>query len=405
MDSQAVESAVRHVAMALAPRQTEIGDRLWDHIVSARPDLMRTGDTALTLAKAACHSTNATLVNALSGNTPVEELLLTTEIIRATRALAVSGFSEDDVTAGYRLGITCWCENWANAVEEYCPDPVLSVKVASYGTSFALGWLETVRDQVLSEYRDEAERLPRDGSIARAAYVRNVLTDENLDIAVAGKDLRYNLAGDHVALVLTRHPGSNADTPLDSIARAVASKSTPSAPLTARFDLDTVVCWIPTDDARAVSAPHAPVSIGQGRPAHGLEGFRRSHREAGEAARVARLARRPAGTVTRFVDVELVALCSTDATACRAFVEEQLGPLVEDTEMARRLRDTLETFLASNQNFRATAARLGVHHNTVRYRLEQTSALLGGMPEERDIHLWLALHLAKGLGMIASATD
>ena len=145
--------------------------------------------------------------------------------------------------------------------------------------------------------------------------------------------------------------------------------------------------------------PRAPVLIGQGRPARGLDGFRRSHREASEAARVARLARRPAGTVTRFDDVEIVALCSTDAASCDAFVHDKLGPLAGDTDGAHTLRTTLETYFASNCNFRATAVRLGIHHNTVRYRIERIGALLGRPPEQNRLQFELALHLAGGFGL------
>jgi DNA-binding PucR family transcriptional regulator len=75
-----------------------------------------------------------------------------------------------------------------------------------------------------------------------------------------------------------------------------------------------------------------------------------------------------------------------------------LGPLGADTDDARRLRETLEAFFEANSNFRATAARLGIHHNTVRYRLEQIERLLDRPIGQQRLHLELALHLAGRLG-------
>ncbi|WP_079079457.1 PucR family transcriptional regulator [Streptomyces sp. DSM 15324] len=397
--SHSIESAARDVAEALVPHRTDIGERVWNHIVATSPTLMSRAHTPLRLANAACHASSAALLQALANSASLEDIMPTTEVILATRALVQNGFSEDEVMSGYRVGTAYWCENWANAVEKYCPDPQLSVRVASYGTSFALGWLEMVIGQVVADYREEAKRMSREGSVARAAYVRKILTDGDLDIATASRDLRYDLTGRHVAFVLSRHHDSRDAAPLDPIARTLATGLTASAPLIVRVDVDTTLCWVPADEIRAVHVPHAPALIGQGRPARGLDGFRRSHREASEAARVAHLARRPAGTVTRFDDAELVALCSKDGAFCDAFVRDKLGPLAEDTDEAHGLRTTLETYFASNCNFRATAVRLGVHHNTVRYRLERIGALLGRPPEQNRLHLELALHLAGGLGL------
>lgn len=404
LDQHSVESATRHVAAILLARLAETSDSVWGRITAARPHLVPSSSAALKLASAAVQATNSAMLQALARSRSIGEMPPMTEVILATRALVQNGLSEQDVLTGYHLGTTYWCENWANAVDEHCPDPSLSVRVASYGTSFALGWLEMISGQVSVEYRDEAERLAREGSLARAAYVRRALMEDDFDVKAGSRDLGYDIAGRHVALVLSRYEDNHNDAPLDSIARALASELTALAPLIVRIDLDTTLCWIPIQDAREAPAPSAPVLIGQGRPASGLDGFRRSHREACEAVRVARLARRPAGTVTHFDEVELAALCSNDVTSCRAFIADTLGSLATDSRGTRQLRATLETFFAFNSNFRATAARLGVHHNTVRYRLERATALLGRAPEDDRLQLELALHLANRLGVSAEPT-
>ena len=76
-----------------------------------------------------------------------------------------------------------------------------------------------------------------------------------------------------------------------------------------------------------------------------------------------------------------------------AFIAEKLGPLAVETNEARRLRATLKGFFDANSNLRAAGTCLGIHHNTVRYRLERAEALLGRSVREHRLHLEIALQL------------
>ena len=201
------------------------------------------------------------------------------------------------------------------------------------------------------------------------------MTDDHVDIVAASQRLGYELRGNHVALVLSREDGSEAA--LTGTARTLAGMMTSTRPLIVPVDTDTVWCWVPADAAHELTKLLAAVRCGQGRPGKGLDGFRRTHREAREALRVAQIAGSPAPTITRFAQVELAALCSVDPNLCRDFVENELGQLAADTPPVQRLRKTLRAFYDADSNFRATAARLGLHHNTIRYRLTRAEELLG----------------------------
>jgi DNA-binding PucR family transcriptional regulator len=62
----------------------------------------------------------------------------------------------------------------------------------------------------------------------------------------------------------------------------------------------------------------------------------------------------------------------------RAFVDSRLGPLSRNGGDGRAdLCGTLEAYLACGGSPARTAARLGVHVNTVYYRLERLRELLG----------------------------
>ena len=273
----------------------------------------------------------------------------------------------------------------------------------SHGTTFLLGFLERVVDRLTAAYRDEAERMAREGSLARVADVRRALDDEEVDVDAVSRRLAYDLRARHVAIVL-RDDHGDGRAPLEATARELVA-DVAKRPLVVRVYLGTAWCWVPVRDGLALPTLQARVLVGQGRPGIGLEGFRRSHHEACEALRVARLAGRRAGSITTYDHVQLAALCSGDMAACRAFVADQLGPLGEDTDEACRLRATLEAFFDANSNFRATAARLGIHHNTVRYRLEQIERLLDRPIGQQRLKLELALHLAGRVGTVGGVTS
>ena len=72
---------------------------------------------------------------------------------------------------------------------------------------------------------------------------------------------------------------------------------------------------------------------------------------------------------------------------------ETLGPLAEDTAAARTLRTTLHAWLARHGNWDRAAVDLGVHRNSVRYRIGRIERDLGVdlADPERRMRLWFAL--------------
>ncbi|MGW9349686.1 PucR family transcriptional regulator ligand-binding domain-containing protein [Nocardiopsis flavescens] len=82
-----------------------------------------------------------------------------------------------------------------------------------------------------------------------------------------------------------------------------------------------------------------------------------------------------------------------DAGAADALARRVLGPLAGDGADARELRATLRAWLARHGGWDRAAADLGVHRNSVRYRIGRIERALGadlGDPEQR-MRLWFAL--------------
>ena len=272
--------------------------------------------------------------------------------------------------------------------------------VVAAGSRYLFAWVDLLSDQATTEYLDEARRLAQQASVAQAAFVRGVLSADPDDLAAASRRLGYDLSGRHLAAVLKAPAGDEmTEALLERAARGLADACGGGRPLAVLVDSRTAWVWVAIGaDVEIPRTVSGPVRAGVGRPGRGLGGFRASHREALEASRIAELTERPQGSVTRYAAVELAALCARDIEACRRFVRSNLGPLAVADDQSRRLLATLQVFFREGSNYRATARRLGVHHNTVVYRVAQAEELLGHPLAEGRIQLELALELATTLG-------
>jgi hypothetical protein len=138
--------------------------------------------------------------------------------------------------------------------------------------------------------------------------------------------------------------------------------------------------------------------IALGEPGQGIEGFRRSHRQAQLARAAADLRGRP--EITRYRDVALVALLQhCDVATSHAFVEYELAGLLGSDPRSTELRRTLELHLAHGQRTGATGEAVGIDRHTVRERLDEVERRLGTPIQQRSGELHAALLLlGAGLG-------
>jgi hypothetical protein len=114
-------------------------------------------------------------------------------------------------------------------------------------------------------------------------------------------------------------------------------------------------------------------------PREGIDGYRSAIREADQALQCLQRFGRPGGPTVTTADRlggGLVFLATADRDLIRDFAESTLGWLVED-ETRADLRTTLTAFFANAGSIRRCAIRLGVHENTIRYRLGRIEELSG----------------------------
>ena len=144
------------------------------------------------------------------------------------------------------------------------------------------------------------------------------------------------------------------------------------------------------------------VSVGIGRPAHGIQGIRRSHQEARQALTLGRRLY-GGGRITDFdaLGIYRLILAAEQLPELKAFQDEALGTLLAYDQAHRsQLTQTLEAFFAANCSPKETAALLQVHRNTVLYRLDRIAEITGLALDDPDtrLRLHLALHVRMALG-------
>lgn len=113
--------------------------------------------------------------------------------------------------------------------------------------------------------------------------------------------------------------------------------------------------------------------IAAGDPLPGVEGFRRSYRQAlvARAVVLASGSQPPAVAAVSDPGVVVAAQFCAELEYTRAWVSDVLGPLASMTDSDERMRETLREFLRTGSSFKATADELHLHVNSVKYRVQR----------------------------------
>ncbi|MFD4604612.1 PucR family transcriptional regulator [Streptomyces sp. NPDC058464] len=258
---------------------------------------------------------------------------------------------------------------------------------------------------MVGTYMAERERKAEGRGALQRATVQALLECRPVDPDRAGADLGLRLDHHHIGLVLWR-PGGAPASRLVRVAAQFADRLTDCTLLTVRDDDETLWAWLsrthPPTAAEStalggVRPGLAGTRVALGSTAAGAEGFRLSHLQARDTARVVQESD-PAREVTSWQMVSLPGLLSSDLERARWFVQDTLGPLAADDPSAGEQRATLLSYLASGQSLLRTAQDQHVHRNTVVYRLRRIEEQLPYPLDERRIEVHCALLLAARFG-------
>lgn len=408
-------ACVAEVAAKLGETMTAVADVLYQEFVDEIPELR--GDTViLELLRSSTFSNVETFLHVCRHAVSIDDVTPPVAALEYARRLAHRGTPTNAVLRAYRLGQRRLLGTFLDLIEERAA-PDVAYAAARLVQSMAFSYIDYVSERVVAEYEVERERWLANRNTVRATTLTAILGDEDLDLGAAENALGYRLRQHHLGVVAwDGRPGSSSHTlrALEHlIGETVEIVGASGSPLFIAQDGSSGWGWIPLgrsgdevgperlaelDRRVAEEMPTARIAIG--RPGAAVDGFRTSHREARRAHEVASVAGDRAAHVTSYDEpgVRTVALLTDDLAAARELVASSLGGLAVDDEGAERLRDTLLTFLSEKRSYLATAERVHLHKNTVKYRVDKAIEARGRAIDDDRLNLELALLAARWLG-------
>lgn len=400
------DDAVRGLAEELLESCDEIARLMALRLHSRIPEVGE-DEEVLQTTIASCRSNVAQVLRLLTRGDPAHLLVVPPEAIEYARTYVQRGISLAVLLRAYRLGQEYLWDEWLlRAMNRRIADRETLAEAVERVSTWLFDYIDKICDELVDEYGTASERWTRGAAAVRAETAREIIAGNSTDDTSASARLGYELRRHHVGLVLWWDDTSSFDAPvpLEDAMSPLIRELGSGQPLIIPAGTGILWAWC------GGTVGPAPVQalercrleeglrVAVGRPASGREGFRRTHLEAREAARIARLGFRPASGVTTYASVELISLLTTDLERARVFVRSELGALAANDEPTERLRETLYVFLDEGMSRPRAATRLHVHQNTVSYRVSRALDLLDAPVEERRTSLVAALALARALG-------
>ena len=300
-----------------------------EHLYAAIPELNASDDEALRAELLGSTEANiAQVLGLLAHGAGTDDVVVPHGALEFLRGNVRRGIPLAALLRSYRLGHAWLWERWSQALQERIEDSGQLAAGQDQTSAFMFAYVDKVSDVLVEEFGSERERMMRSASQLRAETVRAILAGEPIDEEVASRRLGYELGRDHTALRV-----ASSGSEIRGLERAVeeaAAALGAGQPLVvasgaARFDVWYGSFEAPATDGLESYEPPPGVLVAFGTPGRGLAGFRSSHAEALQAARIGSLA--GGGAVTSYAKVELVSLLADDLGRARSFVVRELGPL------------------------------------------------------------------------------
>ena len=418
VDNQDDEAAVAESVALIIDR---IGERAPDVIGSIQRYLaaevveLRGDPALLELLRASVAGNVETVFDALRYHISIERVEPPTAALEYARRVAQHGIPVNALVRAYRLGQQQVLAHVLEEIRRAGLEPEAGLNTYEAISIVAFRYIDWISQQVTDAYETERERWVENRNSVRALRVRELLDSAagSVDIDAAIAAIRYPLRLTHLAMILWT---SADDAPgrellrLERFVRDLADSMTlRDGALFVAADQVSGWGWLPLGTAAtadpvehirrfaadSVDAPHLAMGTAQS----GLEGFRRSHRQAQKARRVA-----VAGAQNRRVTaagdpgVAAAALLTEDLAETREWVCETLGPLASDTDNDARLRETMRVFFGEGSSYKGAAERLNLHHNSVKYRVDRAVERRGRRIGDDRIDVEIALLVCHHLG-------
>ena len=403
----------QHVEAVLTRlRPAPLAEEMADLLMTSIPELGRAADedfrAGLLLS---CESNVTAIWTQLLIGASLESITPPAEAIAWAHELVHRGVALPALLRAYRLGHGLAERRLEEAAGELEIEPEIRWRVLARISHYLFAYIDAVCTDLVDDYEQERAQWIRGAAAARAELVSAIVERAPVDARVASEKLRYDVSRCHVALIVWADPrqsteqGASLEREATTLATALGGGPVLTVPIGERV----VWAWTSgrdlTDDPTAVGHRMGEgVRAAIGTCLKGLAGMADSHDEALVTRRVAELRSLRPGTVVGYRAADLTALLTADPVEAVRFTEAELGQqLLEDTDDAARLRATIRVYLEENLSAARAARRLGIHRNTVVYRVKQTERLLGHPIDRRRLQLDVALRLSEMIDGLRSA--
>lgn len=316
---------------------------------------------------------------------PIDQVEAPTAALEHARRMAQREISVNALLRGYRLGHQHGLDLIIAGLRSADLPSEQKLALFEHITRVSFRYIDWMSEQVLATYQIERAQWDENRRSLRAQAIRDILDGRDIDVNETSKSMRYSLDATHVALLVWLNRDARADSDqliaMERFAQQAAAAAGADQLVYHSIDRLVACAWMtapdPSDCVSKLRAfvhdqPDCP-GIAVGEPLVGLQGFRRTYRQAERARAVAMAAQ---GTARRFVAAQdpglaLASMLVADVPTLKCWIHDVLGPLASSTPSDQRLRDTLSVFLRAGSSFKAAAAELQIHGNTVKYRVNR----------------------------------
>jgi DNA-binding PucR family transcriptional regulator len=399
-----VNQRIAEVAATISPQ--ELGEVMGDRLLAEIPEFRNSTDEDFRAGLVmSCTSNLAAIQEGLVTGSQFDEITPPADATAWAHTLVHRGMPLAALLRAYRLGHELYEQAFEEAASAIDLEPDVRWRVLAGATQRTFRYIDLISTQLVDDYEAEREQWLRGAAAAQAELVQAIIAGEAVDPREASATLDYDITAAHLGFILWRDARSRAGEPARSLA-SIAKE------LAAEFGgLNTLVvpmgehaAWAWTTGGQLSSPPSRSTILGDqarvavGATHGGLEGMFRTHHEARAARRVGDIFGSRPGAILRYPSVALTSLLSADPAQAMNFVTSELGSeLGADTDAMLRLRATLQVYLDERLSPLRTARRLGIHQNTVLYRVKRAEELIGRPLEDRRLELEIALRLYNGL--------
>jgi DNA-binding PucR family transcriptional regulator len=396
------------VAANVGSRLTEISRDILHYLIAEIPEI-RGDETVVRILQASVEENVATLLHIFENDISLDRVDGPAAANEYARRLAQRNMPLSALIRAYRVGhwrFLQWC---LDELDSQGADEKVAAVANRRMLQVSFGYIDRITEHVIEVHQQERDRWLLSQTAVRAARVRDILGEEEVDLDWAETALGYRFGQHHLGLVawlpaLTR--GGAGLARLDRFTQEVAEQlECCGMPLF--VPRDEVLCWawlplgshsdIPWERLADAVEGDSSVWVCAGGVEPGIEGFRRTHRQALLAQELATAAT-PGCRFTAYPRVAPICLMSANVDDLRAWVWSVLGPLAVDDEPSARLRETVQIFLTSGGSYTATAGSQILHKNTVQYRIRRAEEIMGHAVQDGRPDLEVALLAVEYLG-------